>query len=67
MEIKLIINKAVVVSNSGADKVLLYTDLPGACYPWDLPLTVDFHAGRGSGVKYIKENFPGVPIELVGK
>lgn len=59
------IKSITIVKGSGSDKVMLYTDLPEACYPYHGGLTLYFCAAQGSGQQYCVENFPGIQIEIV--
>lgn len=56
----------VVRTRYGEDIVSLQTPLPSPCPGLTAaPLTVQFHAERGTGEDYATEHFPGVPCELV--
>jgi hypothetical protein len=47
---------------NGHDRVILNTDLPGAAYPYNEPLSIDFKVSRGGGPLYVAQHFPGIPV-----
>lgn len=54
---KIEINRAHVLTGNGPDKVMLFTDLKDACYPYSGVLTLSFHAACGTGAHYCREHF----------
>lgn len=54
---KIEITKAHVLTGNGADKVMLFTELKDACYPYSGVLTLSFVAACGTGAHYCRENF----------
>ena len=61
------IQKIVIVQNTGVDKVILYTDLPEATYPFrDTGHSLEMSVAQGKGKEYCEKHFPGVPIDVVG-
>ena len=56
----------VLIGLSGPDKVNLTTDLPNS-FPIDKdePMYLEFKILKGTAVKYIKDNFESVPIEII--
>lgn len=65
MEIKIRITKIVVITGQGPDKVVLWTTLPPGYFPFKESTTLTFSVAADSGLAYIAENFPGVPVETV--
>lgn len=64
--ITLEITRAVVIQDAGSDKVMLTTNLPSACWPYQKePLMMSFEAAANTGVEYLKRHFPGVPCEVL--
>lgn len=53
----MIIMRATVLVGRGSDKVMLRTNLPEACYPYNGYLTLDFHCAQDKGVEYVKTHF----------
>lgn len=56
--------KAVVIENSGADKVGLETDLPEGTFPYKGNLTLWADIAQGNGVQYVIEHF-GISPEII--
>lgn len=47
-------------NDSGSDLVELYTDLPGASYPFHLNASLKLTCAAGTGELYVRANFPDV-------
>jgi len=67
MKIEFDIQKIVIIKGFGADCILLETNHPN---PYnkefcDAPLSLEFKATENTGEKYVKENFPGIPVVVV--
>lgn len=65
--IALDLHKIVILKTDGTDKVLLYTNLPSP-FPntySDSPLMISFESAKSWAEKYVKENFPGIPVECL--
>lgn len=63
---KIEITKAHVLTGNGPDKVMLFTELKDACYPYSGVLNLNFNAASGTGIHYCRENFGfEFPIEVV--
>lgn len=54
--------RATVLTGRGSDKVMLHTDLPEACWPYQGYLCLDFHCAQDKGVDYVKQYFNLVRI-----
>lgn len=48
---------AVIKRDNGPDVVFLYTDLPNPEWPYNGNLMVRFNTAKGTGEKYVKDNF----------
>jgi hypothetical protein len=59
------ITKATLLKGRGADQVLLDTDLPNGCWPYNGTQDVRFSVAAGSGDEYLKAHFPDVPVVIV--
>jgi hypothetical protein len=58
--------RAIVVSGSGADKVLItVATYKEAVFPYSGPLTLHFDAAKGSGAQWVIQNF-GIEPKVVG-
>jgi len=67
MKITFDVKKVTVIERGFlTDIVILHTDLPtpvpGVTQD---DLTVEFRAYSGKGSEYVRENFPGIPMEIV--
>ena len=61
------ITKITVVRRaSGMDHVVLATDLPTACPGPDYPTDMLVYTRKDYGETWARENFPNIPIEIVG-
>lgn len=62
-----IIKALVLRTSHGPDKIYLYTDLPAATFPFDedVHLDLSFTAARGTGEKYLSDNLPDIPVEVM--
>ena len=66
MKIELEVTSCMIVEGSGTDDVLLTTDKPSACWPFDKEnLTVKFATARGTGQDYLRRNFPTLTPQIV--
>ena len=60
------ITKITLIENPySADTVILDTNLPAACYPFDGYLQLEFCGARGQSSKYLEKHFPGVVTNTV--
>ena len=60
------ITKATVLKQVGMDLVILQTEFPSAVPAvTDQKLQITFNAAYDTGEQYVKDNFPGVPINLI--
>lgn len=59
------INRIVIIQGMGTDHVMLETDLPEACWPYDTKLSITFNAAQGAGPKYAANHFSDIPVEIV--
>lgn len=60
------VNKIILlIQEYQADHITLWTNLPGAEYPFDEKLSLEFRAGQATGEDYINQHFPGVPVEII--
>ena len=64
-EVSMKINRIVIIQGMGTDRVMLETDLPEACWPYDNKLSITFNAAQDTGPEYIALHFPNIPIEVV--
>jgi hypothetical protein len=55
----------VIRFKSGDDSVLLKTTLPGGL--WSGVAIATIAAKRGTGELYASTNFPGIPVDVIGK
>lgn len=55
---------ATIVRGMGADKIILHTNLPEACYPYTSKQSFSFNAAQGSGVLYVTKHL-GVSTDVV--
>lgn len=55
----------VITGMSGADTVILTTDLPESLWPFNGCLKVDFRVAKGTAEEYVKEHFPDVKTEIM--
>jgi hypothetical protein len=66
MKLAIDIEYALVHHTSGPDRISLFcTNLKDAGFPYEAALTLDFTAAAGSGVEYVKKNFPGLRIQEI--
>jgi hypothetical protein len=61
----MIIKKVTIVRGNGQDILIMDTDLPNGCWPYDDTATVDMRVGSGLWESYCRNNFPSVPFEVV--
>jgi len=47
------------------DLLVVTTDLPQTCYPFDAAVDFRIEVQAGTGELYCEENFPGVPVTVV--
>jgi hypothetical protein len=57
--------RATVLSGKGPDKIMLHTDLPEACYPYNGFLYLDFNCAQDKGDEYLAIHFPNIPTEII--
>lgn len=55
---------ATVLKGNGADKILIKTNLPEACWPYQGNLHLQFSAAAGSGINYVFEHFGLTPMVI---
>jgi hypothetical protein len=66
MKVTIDVNKIVLVKGKyGPDYIYLHTDLPTAQYPFDQKESIRITAASNFGEKYIIDNFPFIPVEIV--
>jgi hypothetical protein len=63
-EMKVEIASITLVVGTHGDTAYLETDLPPSLYP-PSPVCLKLEIARGRGVKYIRDNFPGVSLEVI--
>lgn len=64
---RLDIQKIVVFKTDGTDEVSIYTNLPSP-FPKEVSeqsLRLSFHTAKSWGVRYVEDNFPGIPVEVL--
>lgn len=55
----------IVKAKHGMDTIVLHTDLPDACFPYDAEkASMMLFAAQGFGEEYCKEHFSGVPVTV---
>jgi hypothetical protein len=59
------ITAITIVINSGADCILMETELPPSYYPWTSSPLLRMECAKGTGEDYCKRNFPSVPLKVV--
>ena len=55
----------VVRLKDSTDSMYLKTDLPGGTWPFKDTVSVFMQVAQGMAEKYVEENFPGVPLEII--
>jgi len=60
-----IIKITILRSHHGADELILTTELPNGCYPYDGCSHLKMTIAKDSAEKYIENNFNGVNFELI--
>ena len=51
------ITKIIVLKTNATDKVILFTDLPPAVWPFKEDTCLQFDVAQGKGEQYVKDNF----------
>jgi hypothetical protein len=55
----------IVIQPGNCDRIILYTDLPEAVWPYEGELTIVFNAAKGLGEEYVATHFPDIPRKVV--
>lgn len=56
----------IITSRIGTDLIILHTDLPSTMPNITIqPATFKLDVASGYGLKYVNENIPNVPIEII--
>ena len=63
MEIK--IRAITILLTDGTDRISFKTELPTPYPEMKYPADLRMDARRGYGEQYCRENFPGIPIEII--
>ena len=59
------ITKATIIKGFGADKVILFTDLPSACYPYKGNQSLSFDTAKDTANDYMRIHFADIPYTIV--
>lgn len=66
MDMQLTIKKITLVRQKNqTDTAFLLTELPGAVWPYMRPTSLRLDIAHSTGEDYLRENFPGVEVEVV--
>lgn len=55
----------IIRGKTSADRIVLKTELPNACWPYTGTQDVSFSCAAEKAEEYLDEHFPGITIELV--
>jgi len=59
------ITKIIVVTDTGADTILLETNLPNGSYPFTGFQECKMTIAAGTAEEYVKKHFPNIPLEVI--
>lgn len=59
------ITEIKIITGNGCDKIILYTDLPAATYPYTSKMTLVFDAAQGKGKEYVEQHIPGHQLKII--
>lgn len=55
----------LIISQNGADNLILHFDIPTGCLPEDDFATATMHIRRLHGAEYAAKHFPGIKLETI--
>lgn len=59
------INSIKIIIGCGPDYLLLKTNLPQGCWPYEGQASMRLEVAANKGVEYCEKNFSGIPVEVI--
>ena len=59
------ITDITILAGNGPDHVMLNTNLPNGCWPYNGNASLRLEVASGRGVDYVKEHFPDVQVKVI--